>query len=144
MRSIGRSVLALLLGALLAGVLIMAVEFLGSTLYPLPAGMDPHDPESIKAAMAHLPIGSLLLVLLGWIVGTFAGAWLAARIADRAPIAHGLGLGALFLAAGIVNMLEIPHPLWFWVLGVAVFLPAAYVGARLAVRPRRNRSLAPA
>ena len=144
MRSILRSVLAVLLGAVAGGVLIMAVEMLGATIYPLPPGVDPNDPESVKRAMAGVPVGALLLVLLGWILGTFAGAWIAARLAPRSPLGHGLVLGVLFLAAGIMNMLEFPHPAWFWVLGVVVFLPAAYIGAKLAQGARGDRSLAPA
>jgi hypothetical protein len=145
MRPILRSGLAVLLGALAASAVIMAVEFLDATIYPSPPGMDPNDPDSVKSAMAALPIGALLLVLLGWIVGTFAGAWIAARLAPRSPIVHGLIVGVLLLAGGIYNMLEIPHPLWFWVLGVAVFLPSAYLGARLAAGGAgRDRSLATA
>jgi hypothetical protein len=78
----------------------------------------------------------LLLVLLGWIVGTFAGAWITALRADRAPIGHGLVLGGLFLVAAIVNMLMIPNPVWFWILGVAIFLPSAFLGAKLGARSR--------
>ena len=56
-------------------------------------------------------------------------------MAHRSPIPHGLVLGVLFLAGGIVNMLLLPHPVWFWVLGVAVFLPSAYLGAKLGAAP---------
>jgi hypothetical protein len=144
MKSILRSVLAVLLGAVAGGVLIMAVEMLGATIYPLPPGVDPSDSEAVRKAMAGVPAGALLLVLLGWILGTFAGAWIAARLALKSPMRHGLVLGVLFLAAGIKNMLDFPHPVWFWVLGIMVFLPAAYFGAKLARGASGGRSLAPA
>jgi uncharacterized protein YacL len=132
MRLILRSVGAVLLGAIVAGVLIACLEFLGSKIFPLPPGTDPMDMEAVKAAMANVPVGALLLVLFGWFVGTAAGAWIAARVAGRAPMAHGLIVGALLLTGGIANMLMLPHPSWFWVLAVAVFAVAAYLGARLA------------
>jgi hypothetical protein len=131
MRPILRSFLAVLLGAIAAGLLIFTVELLGTKLFPFPPGTDVNNPDALRAAMSHIPTGALLLVLFGWIVGTFVGAWVAARVAGRAPIAHGLVIGVLFLAAAVANMLAIPHPVWFWVLGVAVFLPAAYLGARV-------------
>ena len=131
MKPILRSILAVLLGAIAAGFLILAVEMLGTRLFPFPPGTDVDNPDALRAAMSHIPTGALLLILFGWIVGTFAGAWVAARVAGRAPIGHGLVIGVLYLAAAVANMLAIPHPVWFWALGVVVFLPAAYLGARV-------------
>jgi hypothetical protein len=125
------SVIPVWIGAVVTGLLIAATEFIGSKVYPLPPGVNPEDPASLRAAMVDLSTGALLLVLLGWTVGTFAGAWVTARRSDRSPIAHGLTLGALCLVGGVVNMLTLPHPVWFWIAGVAVFLPAAYLGAKL-------------
>lgn len=132
MKPVIRSIVAILLGSVLAGVLIAVLESAGHLVYPPPPGLDPGDIEALKAAMADIPTGALLLVLLAWGVGTFAGGWLAAGIARRAPTVHAMIVGALFLAAGVMNMLMIPHPRWFWFPGVAVFLPAAFAGARLA------------
>jgi hypothetical protein len=143
MRFFRGSVIPVWVGMVVAGLAITVIEFLGSKVYPPPLGMNPEDPASVRAAMALMPPGALLFVLLGWIVGTFAGAWVTARMAYRSPITHGLVLGALFLAGGIVNMLLLPHPVWFWILGVMVFLPAAYLGARLgASAVPKDRSLA--
>jgi hypothetical protein len=126
------SVIPVWIGLLAAGLLIWATEFLGSKIYPLPAGVSPEDPASLRVAMASLPTGALILVLVGWILGSFAGAWITARRVERSPIGHGLALGALLLIAALWDLLTFPHPVWFWVLGIAVFLPAAYLGARLA------------
>jgi hypothetical protein len=74
-------------------------------------------------------------VLAAWGLGTFAGAWVAARIAPGGQLAFGLAIGVVALLAGVAIMLHIPHPLWMWVLGVGEMLPAAYFGARLATPP---------
>jgi hypothetical protein len=63
-------------------------------------------------------------------VGAFGGAWVAARIACGAPVLHGLFVGILFLAAGVVNLQRYPHPLWFNVLTPLIFLPVAFLGAK--------------
>lgn len=136
MRFFRGSVIPVWAGAFVAGLLVWVTELLGSLIYPPLSGMNSDDPASVKAAMANLPSGALLLVLLGWIVGTFAGAWITAQKADRAPIGHGLVLGGLFLVGAVVNMLMIPHPVWFWIAGVAIFLPAAFVGAKVGARSR--------
>jgi hypothetical protein len=132
-----RSVVALILGMVLGFFLIAAIEIGGQVIYPFPADTDLADVKAVKAAFANAPPVVLLPVLLGWAVGTFAGAALAALMAGRAPEVHGVIIGVLFLLAGIANMLMLPHPLWFWVVGLAVFVPAGYLGAKCASRRKR-------
>lgn len=136
MRAVIRSVLAVLAGSMVAGMLIAVVEMIGHLVYPPPPGIDPTDPESLRTVMESLAVGALIAVLLAWAIGTFAGAWLAARVAGRAGSAHGMVVGLLMLAAGVANMLTIPHPIWFWFLGVGVFPLAAWLGGRGAAGGR--------
>jgi hypothetical protein len=127
-----RGVLALVLGVVAAVAATMVTELAGHMVFPTPHGLNHHDP----ASLGSIPIGALVFILVAWAVGTFAGAWVAARVAPGGKLVFGLAIGALFLLAGVAMMLSIPHPLWMWVIGVAEVLPAAYLGARLAA-PRR-------
>jgi len=127
----GRSILAAIAGLVLGVVLIAVVEFIGHYVYLPPADLDMTNPEAMKNLMTNAPVGALLFVILAWAVGSFGGGWLAARIAQKSHVMHSLIVGGLLMAAGIMKMLMIPHPMWFWVLGVAVYLPAAYAGASL-------------
>ena len=133
-----RSVLAVILGIVLAGFLIWAVEGIGHRVYPVPEGVDLTNPQAVAAFIDEAPLGALLFVILAWGVGTLAGGWLAAMVAGRSATLHALIVGAVMLAGGIMNMVMIPHPPWFWILGVLVFLPAAWLGARLAPAGRPN------
>lgn len=74
------------------------------------------------------------MVLFGWALGSVVGGFLAAWIGWNAPVAHALVLGGLLTLAGIANNLMLPPPVWFWISGIVVLLPAAYAGARLAPR----------
>ncbi len=141
MGKVFRGILAVVLGFITMGVMGMIVETIGYVIFPPPPGLDPHDPESFAAAMKTLPIGALVSVTVAWGLATFAGAWVAARVAPGGPLAFGLGIGVLGLSAAVATMMMIPHPLWMWVVGVVEFLPAAYLGAWLAM-PRANRPLA--
>jgi hypothetical protein len=132
MWSMVRSVLGVVVGVVVAMILIVALELVSSAVYFAPAGIDPANREALKKGFAGLPVGALLLVLAGYALGTFSGALLAAAVAGRAPVTHGMIIGVLFLAAGIYNLMVIEHPLWFCMASVAVFLPAAYLGAKLA------------
>jgi hypothetical protein len=134
----GRSILAVLLGLILANVTIMAIEFAGHSVYPPPAGLDPFNPASVRAFMARMPTGAFLSLLLAWFVGTGVGGFLAARVARRARAPHALIVGGLVMAGAIANMIMIPHPAWFWVLALAAIPGAAYAGAWLANRGRAS------
>src|SRR5690349_6438715 len=118
MPSILRSILAVLCGVLVGGAVILGMELIGVRIFPPPQGLASEDPEVLRRAMEQLPAGAFGMVLLGWALGTFAGAWTAAKVAGRAPLGHGLAVGVLFLAAGVANMLALPHPVWFWIVGV--------------------------
>ena len=92
--------------------------------------------EAVREVMAGAPVGALLVVIFGWAISSIAGAFVATWIAGRSPITHGVILGVLLTLAGIANNLMIPPPTWFWVLTIIVFLPATFLGARLA--PKRT------
>jgi hypothetical protein len=135
MRSAIRSIAAVVAGFVVASIVMMIVETInGRALYPelgnAAEGM--MDPEPIGALMATAPVGALLVVIAGWILGGVAGAWVSARLAAQAKLAHGLVLGALLTLAGVANNLMVPPPLWFWIACLVVLIPATYIGARLA------------
>ena len=130
-----RSVAAVIAGFVAASVVMMAVESLnGKILYPelakLAAGVS--DRDVVRDILAHAPLGAFLVVLFGWSLGSVAGGFVAAWIASRSPVRHAMILGGLLTLAGIANNLMIPPPLWFCVVSLVVFIPAAYAGGRLA------------
>lgn len=129
-----RQVLGVLAGLAVGAGITFAVEALNASLNPLPPGSDAANAEAMRAFVARLPPLALWLVLLGWGLGAMAGGWTAARTAGRVR-APARVVGVVLLGAAIFNMLTIPHPLWFWAIGVLVFLPAAELGASLAGAP---------
>ena len=141
MWKIVRSIGAVIAGFVAASAVMMLFETInGRVLYPelgkLAEGVT--DKEAIRALMASAPVGAFLVVLLGWVLASLVGGFLAAWIGWNAPVAHALVLGGLLTLAGIANNLMLPPPGWFWIPTLVVFLPTAYAGARLA--PRRSRA----
>jgi hypothetical protein len=132
MNPVVRSILAVVVGVLVAFVLIWVVQLIGIKVYPPPPGLDPADRESLKAMVAQMPLGALLFVLLAYAAGSVAGGWAAARLAPRAGLLHAMLVGVLLLGVGIMNLLTIPHPGWFWVASCAIYPIGAWSGARSA------------
>jgi hypothetical protein len=90
------------------------------------------DREVVRTLLARARIGAFLVVILGWILGSLAVGWIAARVAGRSGVARGLVLGVLLTLAGVANNLMVPPPLWFWFASLIVLLPSACAGARSA------------
>jgi hypothetical protein len=106
MRTVLRSVLAVVVGFVAASLVMMALETLnGRYLYPelgrAAEGMT--DREAIGSLLASAPVGAFLVVIFGWTLGSVVGGLVAAWIAGRARAGHALVLGALLTLAGIVR-----------------------------------------
>jgi hypothetical protein len=131
----GRSLLGVLAGAVVAVVMIMIVESIGMFLYPLPAGVDPTDSAALAAAVPSLPLGAFLFVLASWVLGAGAGALVALRVARGPARWPGLAVGCLVLLGAAYNIMVIPHPTWF--VGAAA---VGIVAATLLATARRGRA----
>ncbi len=150
MRSALRSAGVVLLGFVVAVIVLVAAEVVNSKIFPLPAGIDPTNMEALKQVVANLPARAFVLVVMGWAVATFCGAWLAARLASRVQAVHGGVVTVMLIVAGILNMLDLPHPTWVWIAGLAAFVIGGVVGTRIGAdrsgsNPRpSNAQVAPA
>ena len=126
-----RKVLAVVVGLVVAVLIFIAFESLKEQLYPLPPGMDRADHKAMSAYEEALPAKALAVMLAGWMIGSLVCGILVKIISkskDRTPAY----LAGLFLmAAGIVDIYMLPHPLWFIVTGVLIFIPATLAGHAL-------------
>jgi hypothetical protein len=105
-----RPLSAIAAGLATAIVTIMAVEAIGYQLYPPPDGFNMANPSA-----ELLPFESLLFPVVGWFLGALAGGWLAIRLSGERWTAW--VIAAFVLAATILNLALITHPLWMIVAG---------------------------
>ena len=137
-----RSILAVVAGVVVASLVIWLLELAAMMVYPPPPGLDFSDASAVRAAMEKIPLGALICVLAAQTVGTFSGACVAASISCSSQGVHALAVGAFVMLAGIGNMLMIPHPVWFWVISLLLYLPSAYFGGLLASRRAASKKTA--
>ena len=127
------------IGAVVAGLagsvaLIMAVQAVGTWLYPPPPGTDFTDPEAVAALMAQIPLGALLMVEVSYAAGSLGGGAIVRLVTPDRTTGLAVVVGALLTLAGFANLAAIPHPLWFGVLSTLTYVPCAVLGAAAAVR----------
>ena len=139
--SILRFVLGVVAGTVVMFLVIMGIEFAGHMIYPPPPGIDPSNINDVARMMAAAPAGALAFVVLAWVVGAFAGGFVAAKISRTWPRTAAIVTGLVVLAGVVAMIQQVPgHPTWMAILGLILPVPAALLGARLA-RPKATPSL---
>ena len=132
----GRRIAAVVAGLLGSVVVIMAVQAVGTWLYPPPPGTDFNDPDAVAVLMAQIPLGALLMVELSYIAGSLGGGAIARLVTPEGATRRAIVVGGLLTLAGFANLAAIPHPLWFGVLSTLTYVPCALLGAAAGARLR--------
>jgi hypothetical protein len=131
----GRTILAIVAGAVVMWLTIFALEFAGHALFPPAAGLDPTQPADLATIVAQSSTGAMAMLVLAWVAGAFTGGYTAARISQRHKRAAALTV-ALLVMAGVVGMIWLVpnHPVWVSALGLLLPIPFALIAHRLAAR----------
>ena len=124
----GKNIAAGIAGVVIAGLLVWLVEMLGHAVYPPPTGLNFADPDAMRAYIDRLPLGALLFVAAAWFIGTLGGTFAACKIGDAKPMIFAIVVGGLMLIGTLFNLVTIPHPLWFSILGLAGIAVGAWLG----------------
>lgn len=133
MHPILRNVLAVIAGLVAGSALNMGIILAGGVLIPPPEGADVSTMEGLKAALPLFQPKHFITPFLAHALGTFAGAWIAARLATQHKLWFALGIGAAFLLGGVINVLSLPAPAWFNALDlIGAYLPMGYLAGKLA------------
>lgn len=132
-----KPILAVLAGLTVAFVLIVLSQMIGHYFYPIPDEFknidfsDPTNKAQLEALMATAPLGSLILILIGYMLAALGGGFVAALIHKKQKFQLSLMIGFFLTMAGISNLMMIPHPIWFIIINLPSYLLFAYLGSRL-------------
>jgi hypothetical protein len=76
---------------------------------------------------------NFIFPFLAHALGTFAGAFAAAKLAASHSAKFAIGIGVFFLIGGVAAVYMLGGPLWFIVTDLLVaYIPMGYLGALLA------------
>lgn len=134
----GKNIAAGVVGIIVAGALVWLVEKIGHSVYTPPPDLDFADAEAMRAYVATLPMGAFLFVAGAWFLATLGGVVTACKIGNANPMIYAGVVGGLMLIATAANLIMIPHPLWFSIVGVVGIIVAAWLGMKLGTRPASN------
>ena len=132
----GRTLLAVLAGAVVMWLTISVLEFAGHALFPPPPGLDPKNPADLAVLIAQAPPGAMAMLVIAWVAGAFTGGYTAARISHRHKrIAAVIVAVLVMLGVGGMIWLVPDHPVWVSALGLLLPIPVALLAARLVTPP---------
>lgn len=125
-------IIGVLGGTVVALALIAIVQSIGHVVYPPPADLDIRDVEAFAAYRQTLPVAAILFVLVSYLVGAFAGPFVAGWLAGGPSLVYSALIGGVLLVLTVANLVAIPHPVWFSGLAILGIPAAAFFGGRLA------------
>jgi len=139
MNPIVKNILAVIAGFIIGSIVNMAIIMVSGSIIPPPEGADVTTMEGLKASMHLFQPKHFILPFLAHALGTFAGAFFAAKIAAGHKMKFALTIGVLFLAGGTANVFMLPSPTWFTILDlIGAYIPMAYFAGKLAVKKSIN------
>ena len=109
--------------------------FVNASFFPAPAGVDVTTPEGMAQAVGMMPTGAFIGLVVGYLVATTLGAYVAARLAASRHLLVASLVAAVFVAGGVANFMMIPHPIWVPIASMLAFLLAPVLALRLAGKP---------
>jgi hypothetical protein len=123
MRPVVRSIIAIVVGFLVIGVLAIGTDAILKSAVPGIFGPD----DRVDS------VPWLFAIQLYVFVYAVFGCWLAARLAPDRPMRHALILGVLGLVFNIAGTIALwdKMPAWYHILALALVMPAAWVGGRI-------------
>ena len=95
---------------------------------------EPENQARLKEWFGTLPAGAFLLATVCHGLGCMAGAFVAMLVSGRRSLVPPLIIGVFFTVAGIMNLSSIPHPSWFPLVDLPVYLVLAWVAGVLLQR----------
>ena len=102
-------------------------------------GIEPMTAQGAASLATVRPTEALLVVVAAYVLGPMSGGYIAGRLAPYQRLLHGAAVGGIQLLFGIVTLTLFPHPEWFWIATILVFIPAGVAGAGLARGGHRRR-----
>lgn len=116
-----RIILGVIAGIIAGSICVWGVETLNHILHPYPAGMKANDMEAFKSYIENLPFLGKFMVILGYALGALFSGFISTKIAKNGKPTAAIICGLIFLSFTIYNMIVLPTPIWFWVLGILVW-----------------------
>lgn len=126
-----RNILSVIAGLIVAMVTFVIAETINAMLHPSVKTVDFNDKAAVKTFYENQPISLWLMVLVGWFLGALLCGFLIKYLTKSNSKNLTIIAGSLLTLSAVANFFSIPHPTWFIVVGLIIFIPATLLGHNL-------------
>ena len=126
-----RNILSVVVGLATAIITFLIAETINGNLHPAPTTLDYKNTIAVRAFYENQPISLWLLVLAGWVIGSLICGFLIKLISKSDNKKLPIIAGCILTLSAVANFFSLPHPTWFIVVGLLVFIPSTLLGHRL-------------
>lgn len=126
-----RNILSVVVGLATAIITFLIAETINGNLHPAPTTLDYKNTIAVRAFYENQPISLWLLVLAGWVIGSLLCGFLIKLISKSDNKKLPIIAGCILTLSAVANFFSLPHPTWFIVVGLFVFIPSTLLGHKL-------------
>ena len=126
-----RIILSVVVGLATAIITFLIAETINGNLHPAPTTLDYKNTIAVRAFYENQPISLWLLVLAGWVIGSLLCGFLIKLISKSDNKKLPIIAGCILTLSAVANFFSLPHPTWFIVVGLLVFIPSTLLGHKL-------------
>ena len=128
-----RKVLGIIMGAVVALVILAALDWVDDQFHPLSFDINFADQAASAELFANRTMPDKLLWLAPWLFASFGGAWFALRVSDWKWA--GWIVSALILVIAISGLFYLPQPLWMQASAVILPILGGWLAGKLHRKP---------
>lgn len=121
--------IAAIAGILSAVILVRIGELAGHFLFPVDPEVLKLEPMAMRDLMLHLPAKNLLAVVVAHFIGLLVGL-LVSRLIVRTSILTVYFVAGIMIFLSLINVLILPHPVWFICADLGLQLVVAFLFIR--------------
>jgi hypothetical protein len=132
-----RFIIAIVAGAFVGGLFMLAIQSIAQIIWPLPYFFDPFDKDIFRKLNTSESVFILLPYLTAFFTGSLVGGFFAGILSRGKSPNASLIVGALLMTYGLISLSSIHYPLWFTILALCTFLPPAWLGSSLAGKAKK-------
>lgn len=125
----GRLILGILAGVVVAFATIWAIELIHHMVYPVPGDVRLTNKPKLAEYLGGMSLPQLLFIAGGWLAGALVGGIVAAKIARRNSAVW--GVAGLIALAGVGNILYVAHPLFLQVCAIVAPLLGGWLATKI-------------
>jgi len=127
-----RNAMAIVVGLTVAFIVKWTHVSIDNRLFPFPSDIDQSDMEAVRMYFKELPSLSFILTLVFNAITVFCASYITVKIAATQHRNLALGIGLFLLIMSLVRLFTLPHPIWFIIADICLYIPIAGLGYRIA------------